>query len=169
MTNSSKFARAESYVTTNHFYVEMLPTATIVAGFTECSGLSAKVEYDTYFEGGVNDQQRILLKHTSFSEVTLKHGVTNDLSFWRWFTATTNRRRNIRILLFNQAGDIRQCWTLIGAVPVGWSAPSMQADGNAVAIEELRLAIEGLTVSLENGGLATVVTRDSSSGSFPSS
>jgi len=136
MTNSSKFARAESYVTTNHFYVEMLPTATIVAGFTECSGLSAKVEYDTYFEGGVNDQQRILLKHTSFSEVTLKHGVTNDLSFWRWFTAT---------------------------------APSMQADGNAVAIEELRLAIEGLTVSLENGGSATVVTRNSSSGSFPSS
>lgn len=169
MTNTSRFARAESYVTTNHFYVEMLPTATIVAGFTECSGLSAKVDYDTYFEGGVNDQQRIFLKHTSFTEVTLKHGVTNDLSFWNWFTATTSRRRNIRILLFNQAGDTRQCWTLIGAVPVGWTAPSLQADGNSVAIEELKLAIEGLTVSFEGGGIATVVTRDSTNGSFPSS
>jgi len=168
MTNSSGFARAESYVTTNHFYVEMLPTATIVAGFTECSGLSAKVDVETFSEGGVNDQQRILLKQTSFTEVTLKHGVTNDLSFWGWFTATTNRRRNIRILLFNQAGDTRQCWTLIGAVPVGWSAPSLQADGNSVAIEELKIAFEGLTVAFEGGGIATVVARDSS-GSFPSS
>ena len=169
MTNSSRFARAESYVTTNHFYVEMLPTATIVAGFTECSGLSASVDTDKFFEGGVNDQKRILLKQTSFTEVTLKHGVTNDLSFWRWFTATTNRRRNIRILLFNKAGETRQCWTLIGAVPVGWTAPSLQADGNSVAIEELKLAIEGLTVSFEGGGAATVVTRNSASGSFPSS
>ncbi|PZV14148.1 MAG: phage tail protein [Pseudanabaena sp.] len=169
MTNSSRFARAESYVTTNHFYVEMLPTATIVAGFTECSGLSAKVDVDDFFEGGVNDQKRILLKQTSFTEVTLKHGVTNDLSFWKWFTATTNRRRNIRILLFNQAGDTRQCWTLIGAVPVGWSAPSLQADGNSVAIEELKIAFEGLTVAFEGEGIATVVTRDSASGSFPSS
>ncbi len=169
MTNSSRFARAESYVTTNHFYVEMLPTATIVAGFTECSGLSESVDTDKFFEGGVNDQKRILLKQTSFTEVTLKHGVTNDLSFWRWFTATTNRRRNIRILLFNQAGETRQCWTLIGAVPVGWTAPSLQADGNSFAIEELKLAIEGLTVSFEGGGAATVVTRNSASGSFPSS
>ncbi len=169
MTNSSAFPRAESYVTTNHFYVEMLPTATIVAGFTECSGLSAKVDFDTYFEGGVNNQQRIFLKHTSFSEVTLKHGVTNDPSFWNWFTATTGRRRNIRILLFNQAGETKQCWTLIGAVPVGWTAPSLQADGTAVAIEELKLAFEGLTVAFEGGGAATVVTRDSASGSFPSS
>ena len=128
MTNSSRFARAESYVTTNHFYVEMLPTATIVAGFTECSGLSAKVDVETFSEGGVNDQQRILLKQTSFTEVTLKHGVTNDLSFWSWFTATTNRRRNIRILLFNQAGDktmldidwCSSCWLDCAITTGGW-------------------------------------------------
>jgi hypothetical protein len=57
---------------------------------------------------------------------------------------------------------------LIGAVPVGWTAPSLQADGNAVAIEELKIAFEGLTVAFEGGGIATVVARDSS-GSFPSS
>ncbi|PZO37079.1 MAG: phage tail protein [Pseudanabaena frigida] len=168
MTNSD-FPRAASYVTTNHFYVEMSPDSTIVACFTECSGLSAKVNYETYFEGGNNDQQKILLGHASFSEVTLKRGVTDDLSFWGWFTATTSRRRNINILLFNQAGETRQCWTLIGAIPVSWQAPSLQAEGNAVAIEELTLAIEGLTVATTGGGAATVVTRDSTNGSFPSS
>ncbi len=168
MTESG-FPRAASYVTTNHFYVEMSPDSTIVACFTECSGLSAKVNYETYFEGGNNTQQKILLGHTSFSEVQLKRGVTDDLSFWSWFTATKSRRRNIRILLFNQAGETRQCWTLIGAIPVSWQAPSLQAEGNAVAIEELTLAIEGLTVATSGGGAATVVTRDSSNGSFPSS
>ena len=110
-----------------------------------------------------------MLGHSEFSEVTLKRGVTDDLSFWKWFTATTSRRRNVRILLFNQAGETRQCWTLIGAVPVSWQAPSLQADGNAVAIEELTLAIEGLTVATSGGGAATVVTRDAANGSFPSS
>lgn len=166
---ASGFTRANSYVTTNHFYVEMSTDSTIVACFTECTGLSAKVNYETYLEGGNNTHQKILLGHTTFSEVQLKRGVTDDLSFWNWFTATTSRRRNIRILLFNQAGETRQCWTLIGAIPVSWQAPSLQADGNAVAIEELTLAIEGLTVATTGGGTATVVTRDSTNGSFPSS
>jgi phage tail-like protein len=147
----------------------MSPDSTIVACFTECSGLSAKVNFETYFEGGNNSQQKIFLGHTSFSEITLKRGVTDDLSFWTWFTATTSRRRNIRILLFNQAGETRQCWSLIGAVPVSWQAPSLQADGSNVAIEELTLAIEGMTVATTGGGAATVVTRDTTNGSFPSS
>jgi len=166
---TSGFTRAASYVTANHFYVEMSPDSTIVACFTECSGLSAKVNFETYFEGGNNDQQKIFLGHASFSEITLKRGVTDDLSFWTWFTATTSRRRNIRILLFNQAGETRQCWSLIGAVPVSWQAPSLQADGSNVAIEELTLAIEGMTVATTGGGAATVVTRDATNGSFPSS
>ncbi len=166
---TSGFTRAASYVTANHFYVEMSPDSTIVACFTECSGLSAKVNFETYFEGGNNSQQKIFLGHTSFSEITLKRGVTDDLSFWTWFTATTSRRRNIRILLFNQAGETRQCWSLIGAVPVSWQAPSLQADGTNVAIEELTLAIEGMTVATTGGGAATVVTRDTTNGSFPSS
>ncbi len=43
-------------------------------------------------------------------------------------------------------------WTLIGAVPVGWKAPELQADGNTVGIEELTLAYEGLEVGKDKGG-----------------
>jgi phage tail-like protein len=57
-----------------------------------------------------------------------------------------NQRRNVNILLFNQAGETMQCWTLIGAVPVGWKAPALQANANSAAIEELTLAYEGLKV-----------------------
>ncbi|MGV0028545.1 phage tail protein [Phormidesmis priestleyi] len=57
-------------------------------------------------------------------------------------------RRNINILLFNQAGETMQCWTLIGAIPVGWQTASLQADAETVAIEELTLAYEGIKVAV---------------------
>jgi len=160
-----------NYVTSNRFYVEM--ESQITASFNECSGLGVTVKRDVQREGGVNDQQRILLGQAEFTDVTLKRGITNDLTFWDWMAQTLNdtrkERRNINILLFNQAGETMQCWTLIGAVPVGWKAPALQANADNVAIEEITLAYEGLKVIRSNGGGATIHTagRDAT-GYFPS-
>jgi T4-like virus tail tube protein gp19 len=192
----------ENYITTNRFYVEM--GGEIKASFTECSGISVQVEKDVYLEGGVNNQQRIFLKQSKFQDITLKRGMTDDLSFWDWVesvigltnhasgnldsalglvkrrvgnsvksvTRLSNRiaenpvdsvmglmkggagspRRNLTILLFNQAGETIQSWKLIGAVPVGWKTPNLQASGNGVAIEELTLAYEGLEVERNPSG-----------------
>jgi phage tail-like protein len=137
-----------NYVTANRFYVEI--ASEIKASFTECSGLGMTIDKDVYFEGGVNNQQRIFLKQTKFNDVTLKRGITDDLYFWGWvhevLETTAKKRLNVNILLFNQAGETMQTWTLIGAIPVGWKASSLQANSNTVAIEELTLAYEGLKV-----------------------
>ena len=137
-----------NYVTANRFYVEI--SSEIKASFTECSGLGITIDKDVYLEGGVNNQQRVFLKQSKFSDVTLKRGVTNDLVFLGWIQGvletTTKKRLNVNILLFNQAGETMQTWTLIGAIPVGWKSPSLQANSNTVAIEELTLAYEGLKV-----------------------
>jgi phage tail-like protein len=178
-----------NYVTANRFYVEI--ESQITASFTECSGLGVQVDKETYFEGGVNEQQRIFLKQAKFSDVTLKRGITNDLIFWNWLNQILNpatrikppikppieppiepsiERRNVNILVFNQSGETMQCWTLIGAVPVGWKAPSLQANSNTAAIEELTLAYEGLKVvaqpEAKGGGVSTNVKRDKTGG-FP--
>jgi phage tail-like protein len=147
-----------NYITTNRFYVEM--GGSIAASFTECSGISVQIEKDVYAEGGVNDQQRIFLKQSKFQDITLKRGMTDDLSFWDWVESVLgltngqagNPRRNLTILLFNQAGETMQSWKLIGAVPVGWKTPNLQASGNGVAIEELTLAYEGLEVERRPSG-----------------
>lgn len=83
------------------------------------------------------------------------------------------QRRNINILLFNQAGETIQTWTLIGAVPVAWQAPALQADTSTVAIEELTLAYEGLKVvanlqpsSNAGGGATFLQGRDANAGGF---
>lgn len=146
--------RSVNYVLDNRFYVEM--ESQITASFSGCQGLSAKITTTASREGGVNDQQRIFLGPASFTEVTLSRGMTDNLLFWNWiqaaFTGGRGLRRNINILTFNQAGETMQCWTLIGAIPVSWKAPGLKADGNAVAIEEMAIAFEGLRVTSRAGG-----------------
>lgn len=162
----------ENYITVNRFYVEI--ESEVRASFTECAGLGVNLKKETYLEGGVNDQQRIILGHAEFTDVTLKRGMTDDLAFWGWISYTLtgkpNRRRNVNILLFNQAGETMMCWTLIGATPISWKAPGFQADGNSVAIEELTLAYEGLQVRIkeEGSGGATVGLSRDVLGLFPS-
>jgi phage tail-like protein len=180
MVNSSdpKIKPGEHYITTNRFYVEM--GGDIAASFTECSGISVQVDKEVYLEGGVNDQQRIFLKQTKFQDITLKRGMTNEIHFWEWMQEVLNltgpanktdgpskvsARRNLTILLFNQAGQTMQSWTIIGAIPVAWKTPTLQASGNAVAIEELTIAYEGLKVNKTpsgNGGNDQNVVRDKS-------
>lgn len=165
------FEHRKNYITTNRFYVEI--ESQVIASFSECSGLGVNIKKETYLEGGVNDQQRIILGHSEFTDVTLKRGMTDDLTFWSWIssilTGKPSSRRNVNILLFNQAGEIMICWTLIGAIPISWKAPGFQADGNSVAIEELTLAYEGLKLkSKEGGGGASVGLRRDSIGFFPS-
>lgn len=167
-TNNGNVNHELNYVTTNRFYVEL--DSEIVASFTECSGLSVEIQKQVYYEGGVNEQQRIFLEHAAFTDVTLKRGVTDNQDFSNWLSqvllGSKNFRNNVNILVFNQAGEIMQSWTLIGAIPVGWKAPALQADGSAVAIEELTLAFEGLNVGKTSGG-GNLTQRDKS-GYFPS-
>lgn len=164
-----------NYVTANRFYVEI--GGELAASFSECSGLDISIEKDSTVtsEGGVNDQQRVFLKNVKFGDITLKRGITDDITFWKWLnelldtTKKKKTRRNITIIVFNQAGETMQSWTLIGAVPIAWKTPAFQADGNSVAVEELTIAFEGLQVSSKpsGGSAVTGLSRDTT-GTFGS-
>lgn len=153
--------RVLNYCTANHFYVEIKNE--IKACFSECSGLGVQIDKEVYFEGGVNDQQRIFLKQAKFNDITLKHGITDDMLFWEWINKVlrgeAKQRATLRILVFNQAGETIQGWTLIGVIPVGWKAPALQANANTVAIEELTLAYEGLNIEQLKKGAESQITK----------
>ncbi|MEO1591041.1 MAG: phage tail protein [Cyanobacteria bacterium J06632_22] len=176
--NTTASSNAANYVTSNRFYVEI--ESQLTACFTECNGLGVTISKEVIQEGGLTDQKRILLGTPDFSDVTLKRGMSGNQIFWDWISALlqprsagtkiSDHRRNINILTFNQAGHTQQCWTLIGAVPVGWQAPSLQASGSEVAIEELTLAYEGLNITFgSGGGGATILTGRSDTGYYASS
>lgn len=145
----------DNYILANRFYVEM--ERQLTASFVSCEGLGAKIDTTVFKEGGVNDQQRILLGPASFTEVTLSRGMSDSLLFWNWvndaiYMARTRLRRNVNILTFNQAGETMQCWTLIAAIPTAWKTPSLKADSTSAAIEQLTLNYEGLQVTARTGG-----------------
>lgn len=144
-----------NYVTSNRFYIEI--DSSIAASFAECTGLGIQIQKNVYHEGGVNDQQRVYLGYADFEDITLKRGITDHAGFWNWINQVfseqgSTSRRNVNILVFNQAGDTMMSWTLIGAIPVAWKTPTLQGDGNSVAIEEITLAYEGLKVGKNQGG-----------------
>jgi phage tail-like protein len=160
-----------NFVTTNRFYVEI--EGEIAASFTECGGLGVQIKKNVFHEGGVNNQQRIYLGQTDFTDVTLKRGLTDHPGFWNWMNRIFDEKEkpiercNVNILLFDRSGATMMSWTLIGAIPVGWKTPPLQADGNAVAIEELTLAYEGLKVGKSTKG-GIFVGREKGNWAFPS-
>jgi phage tail-like protein len=149
-----------NYVTGNLFYIEM--ESSIRASFSECAGLEVKIKNKKINPGGTINEQRVLIEDTEYTDVILKRGLTDDLAFWEWVTQVwqpggQSKRRNINVLVFNQAGETMQCWTLLAAIPVGWKSPPLKADSSTLAIEELTLAYECLKISKSKGGGATML------------
>lgn len=160
-----------NYVTANRFFVQI--DQDVTASFSECAGLGVQIEAEKRMEGGLNDYQRVVLGDPKFSDVTLKRGVTNSKVFWEWMNAVLSseklQRRNVSILLYNQAGEIMQSWTLVAAVPVSWKLDALQTSAEGVALEELTLAYESLNIETDNGsGFADLDKgRESSSQIYP--
>ena len=158
----------ENYVTSQRFYVYIEGDNEPSACFSECSGLSFKSKVKRFFEGGVNDRERLLIGQPKFKPIKLKRGVTDNMVFWEWINQVWSPnpqqpgiRRNINIIVFNPAGDGMQCWKVIGSFPMSWKAPALKAKAKNLAMEELKLGFEGLEISTEiNSGTTLLSGRD---------
>ena len=82
--------------------------------------------------------------------MTLKRGLTRDLSLWNWINAAMSgnmNRASVVITLLDQADNPALHWRLRNAWPCRWSGPVLNAGLSDVAMEELELAHEGLELS----------------------
>lgn len=128
------------------FLVEIDGGGLIVGGFSEVSGLSIETEIETIREGGANDTEYKFPKGTKYSNITLKHGVTDSNTLWKWYSDVTNgkiKRRNITIFLLGPMGEKSLHWAFSDAYPIKWEGPSLNALSNAIAIETLVLVHQG--------------------------
>jgi len=119
----------------------------IVGGFSEVSGLQAETETEEIREGGVNDHVHKLPKISKYPNITLKRGITDSDTLWKWHHDVVNgtiERRSGFIILIDREGDERGWWHFIDAYPVKWTGPELRADSNTVAVETLELAHNGL-------------------------
>ena len=117
-----------------------------VAGFGELSGLQAQTEVFEYKEGGLNTHAHKLPGRTTYSNVTLKWGSTDDYTLWDWYhsviTAPAMRdlKKPVSIIQFDgQLSELRR-WNLHDAYPIKWVGPSFNSSSSQVGIETLELA-----------------------------
>ncbi len=121
-----------------------------VAEFSECSGLELTVKFDEVREGGQNEYVHRLPGRVEYGNLTLKRGYVKSDEFFKWCLTVFNRkkiqRQQVTLALVDQAGKQVMAWTFLDAYPVKWSGPSFKAGDNAIAIESMELAHNGLRV-----------------------
>ena len=117
------------------------------AAFHECSGLDSSIDVIEHREGGENITLRKLPGMTKYSNIVLKRGITDDKDLYAWHLKAIQgdvTRKNGSIVLLDRAGQEKARWNFVRAWPAKWTGPSLTAEGNDVAIEQLDLAHEGL-------------------------
>jgi phage tail-like protein len=120
--------------------------------FAECTGLEATMEPKVIREGGLNYGAHQRAGGTSFATVILRRGMTLNEHLWKWFEVGTLRggyscRINVEIQHLDIDGqtEIRR-WRLDRALPVKFKSADLNARGAEVAVEEVHLVHEGLTL-----------------------
>ena len=128
-----------------------------VAGVSKVSTLTKNTEVVSHREGGDHSTMRKTPSAWSFEAITLERGVTHDQEFERWANKVWNYgegpgnevslrdfRKDITIELYNEAGqlaiayNVYRCW-----VSEFVALPELDANGNAVAIQSIKLENEG--------------------------
>lgn len=125
------------------------------AAFSECDGLEMTMEVKTIREGGNNGKQIRLTGPLTYGQVTMKRGMTANLELWDWFNLMlTNQslRADAEVVIFAADGETERArFQLSRCVPVKLKSPPLNAKDGAVAIEELQLAYEKLTLKKPQG------------------
>ena len=120
------------------------------AAFSECDGLEMTMDVKTIREGGNNGRQIRLTGPLTFGSVTMKRGMTANLELWDWFNlmlTDQSLRADAEVVIFASDGATERArFQLSRCVPVKLKSPPLNAKDGAVAIEELQIAYEKLTL-----------------------
>lgn len=119
--------------------------------FAECTGLEATHEPKVIREGGLNYGAHQRAGTTTFATVILRRGITTNDHLWRWFQQTTRAggyayRMDVEIEHLDLDGTRVRAWQLSRALPVKFKSGDLNARSGEVAVEELHLAHEGLSL-----------------------
>ncbi|MDJ0666695.1 MAG: phage tail protein [Desulfobacterales bacterium] len=128
-----------------------------VAGVSKVSALTRTTEVISHREGGDPSSDRKSPGRTNYEAITLERGKSHDREFLKWANkvwlfgarngsevSLADFRKDITIELYNEAGQlalayhVRRCWVSEHQI-----LSELDANGNAVAIETLKLENEG--------------------------
>jgi phage tail-like protein len=120
------------------------------AAFSDCDGLEMTMDVKTIRQGGDNARDIRLTGPVKYGQLTLKRGMTANFDLWEWFNAVVqdpSLRASAEVVLLAPDGNTERARFLLDrCVPVKLKAPALNAKDGIVAVEELQLAYESLTL-----------------------
>lgn len=141
-------ARNDPFTAFN-FLVEIDGVTT--AGFAEVTGLGIEIVPIEYRVGSEDFTVRKLPGLKKFSNIVLKRGYTTDLSLWNWIKQVLDGnvvRASMSITLLDEQRQPALHWNVREAWPCRYEGPTLNAKGNAIAIETLEICHEGLELAV---------------------
>ena len=137
-----------------------------VAGVSKVSGLTRTTQVVTHRAEGDPSTPRRMPGQSEYGAITLERGVSHDAAFLQWANkvwdyrnSTGNEgrdgesnqsvsqqdfRKDIILEMYNEAGQTLLAYTIYRCWPSEFSAvPELDSNGNAVAIQSLKLENEG--------------------------
>jgi len=118
----------------------------IPLGFwSKIDGLSMEFTVTTYQEGGVNGHEHKIIGPAKYGNLRMTRPVDSDsalVQMWIQSNLVAIIPQTMSIAALNAAGDEITSWNLMGVVPVKWSGPSLDVNGNGVATETLEVAYQ---------------------------
>ncbi len=132
------------------------------AAFSECDGLEMTMDVKTIREGGNNTQQIRLAGPVNYGQLTLKRGMTNNFDLWDWFDAQQHAtpqqlRKDLRgevdvVILGSDKKKELVRFILTKCLLTKLKAPALNAKDGMVAVEEMQLSYESMTLKRPQGG-----------------
>ena len=118
------------------------------AGFSDCTFADTTTDPVEYREGDEPPVFRKLSGLTKYGNITLKGGSTDSMELYNWRqqiidTGAEGARKNVSIILVDEAGADKARWDIVRAWPSKYDPPDFSAKGNEVAIESLDIVHEG--------------------------
>ncbi len=128
------------------------------ATFSEVDGLEMTMEPKTIREGGNNTVAVHLVGPVSYGQLTLKRGMTPNFDLWKWFARVTSPgyrgvRSRVEIVVVSSDGTTEDARFIAdGCLPTKLKAPPLNAKDGQVAIEEMQVVYQSLTLRASSGG-----------------
>jgi phage tail-like protein len=126
-----------------------------IMGVSKVSALKRTTEVVKHRDGGDNSTDRKSPGRSSYESVTLERGITHDPAFETWANLVhaytgdpamdlVNYKKDLTLEVMNEKGHVAKRYFLYRCWVSEYSAvPDLDANANAIAIEHLKLEIEG--------------------------
>lgn len=126
-----------------------------VLGVSKCGALKRTTEVVKHRSGGENSHDHKSPGRTSYEGLSMERGVTHDTQFEAWANQVhnwngdgtmdlVNYKKDLTLEVMNERGQVALRYFLFGCWVSEFTAvPDLDANANAIAIESLKIEMEG--------------------------